>query len=88
MPANSKNSAVLQRRFGTREIPLLPVGDYDADAVKALRHRLKVSQVTLASVMNVSISTVRHWELNLKHPSGAALKLLDLLNRKGIEGLA
>lgn len=88
MPANSQNSVVPQRRFDTREIPLLPVGDYDAGAVKALRQRLKVSQVTLASVMNISVSTVRHWELGLKRPSGAALKLLDLLSRKGIEGLA
>lgn len=77
-----------QRRFATRDIPLPPVPDYDPSSIKALREKLHVSQATLASILNTSLSTVRQWEIGIKRPSGTSAKLLDLLNRKGIEGLS
>lgn len=52
-----------------------------------MRDRFKLSQAVLASVLNTSLSTVRQWEIGEKHPSGPSLKLLDLLDRKGLEGL-
>jgi putative transcriptional regulator len=41
----------------------------------------------LASILNTSLSTVRQWEIGRKRPSGPSLKLLDLLDRKGLEAL-
>jgi putative transcriptional regulator len=41
----------------------------------------------LAAVLNTSLSTVRQWEIGDKHPSGPSLKLLDLLDRKGLDSL-
>src|SRR3546814_5141981 len=41
---------------------LKPVREFDAQEVKALRARLQLSQVVLASVLNTSPSTVRKWE--------------------------
>jgi len=41
----------------------------------------------LASVLNTSLSTVRQWEIGNKHPSGPSRKLLDLLERKGLDAL-
>jgi putative transcriptional regulator len=38
-------------------------------------------------VLNTSTSTVRRWELGDKLASGPALKLLDLLERKGLEAV-
>jgi putative transcriptional regulator len=35
--------------------------------------------------LNTSLSTVRKWEIGDKHPSGPSLKLLSLLERKGLE---
>jgi putative transcriptional regulator len=52
-----------------------------------LRKRLRISQVVLASVLNTSASTVRKWEGGEKHPSGPSLKLLNILDRKGLEGV-
>jgi putative transcriptional regulator len=52
-----------------------------------LRQRHKLSQAVLAAVLNTSLSTVRQWEIGDKHPSGPSLKLLDLLDRKGLESL-
>ena len=64
---------------------LEPIPDYSADAIKAIRAQYQLSQAVLASVLNTSLSTVRQWEIGLKHPSGPSLKLLNLLDRKGLE---
>lgn len=66
---------------------LPPVPDYSSTRIRALRRRHKLSQAVLASVLNTSLSTVRQWEIGDKHPSGPSLKLLDLLDRKGLEAL-
>ena len=66
---------------------LKPVQDYDAKKVKALRERLHLSQAVLASVLNTSASTVRKWEVGDKRPSGPSQKLLDLIERKGLEAV-
>jgi putative transcriptional regulator len=41
----------------------------------------------LAAVLNTSLSTVQKWEIGEKHPSGSSLKLLNLLERKGLEAV-
>ena len=61
--------------------------DYDSEKIRALRDRFKLSQAVLASILNTSLSTVRQWEIGDKHPSGPSQKLLDLLERKGLEAL-
>ncbi|PZQ14846.1 MAG: transcriptional regulator [Rhodanobacter denitrificans] len=66
---------------------LEPIQEYDAAKVKALRKRLHLSQAVLASVLNTSASTVRKWEVGDKRPSGPSQKLLDLIDRKGLEAV-
>ena len=66
---------------------LEPVPEYDSNRIRALRDRHNLSQAVLASVLNTSLSTVRQWEIGKKHPSGPSRKLLDLLDRKGLEAL-
>ena len=66
---------------------LAPIPEYSSEKIRALRARHKLSQAVLASVLNTSLSTVRQWEIGDKHPSGPSLKLLNLLDRKGIEAL-
>lgn len=60
---------------------------YTGEQVKVLRSRLKLSQADLADMMNASASAVRAWEAGRKKPSGLSCKLLDVLDRKGVEGL-
>jgi putative transcriptional regulator len=64
-----------------------PVADFDSAKIRDLRQSLQLSQAVLAAVLNTSISTVRKWELGDKHPSGPSLKLLSLLERKGLEAV-
>jgi putative transcriptional regulator len=66
---------------------LAPVPEYDAEKIRAIRERYHLSQAVLASVLNTSISTVRKWEIGDKHPSGPSRKLLNLLDRKGLEAV-
>jgi putative transcriptional regulator len=66
---------------------LSPVPEYSSAKIRALRDRYKLSQAVLASVLNTSLSTVRQWEIGDKHPSGPSAKLLNLLDRKGLEAL-
>lgn len=66
---------------------LAPIPEYPSEKIRALRERYKLSQSVLASILNTSLSTVRQWEIGEKHPSGPSLKLLDLLDRKGLEVL-
>jgi len=64
-----------------------PVPAYDSKKIRALRDHLQLRQAVLAAVLNTSLSTVRKWEVGDKHPSGPSLKLLNLLDRKGLEAI-
>ena len=64
-----------------------PIPAYDSEKIRALRNHLKLSQSVLAAVLNTSLSTVRKWEVGDKHPSGPSLKLLNLLDRKGLDAV-
>lgn len=66
---------------------LKPIADYDSGKIRALRERYEISQAVLAAILNTSLSTVRQWEIGAKHPSGPSLKLLSILDRKGLEAL-
>lgn len=72
-------------RYDTLCGPSLP--EYDASRIKALRERYRISQAVLATFLNTSVSAVRQWETGSKHPSGPSQKLLNLLDRKGLEVL-
>jgi putative transcriptional regulator len=61
---------------------------YSAYDIKRLRLREKASQAVFAKYLNTSVSTVQKWEIGEKKPSGPALKLLDLVERKGLKVLA
>jgi putative transcriptional regulator len=64
-----------------------PIPRYSRQKIRALRQRNHISQAVLATVLNTSLSTVRQWEIGAKQPSDPSLKLLHLLDRKGLEAL-
>ncbi|MFA7338900.1 MAG: DNA-binding transcriptional regulator [Candidatus Obscuribacterales bacterium] len=53
--------------------------------IKALREWCKVSQPVFARYLNTSPSTVEKWESGAKRPNGAALKLLTVVRKHGLE---
>jgi putative transcriptional regulator len=64
-----------------------PVPSYSAEQIRTLRDRYRISQSVMASIFNTSLSTIQKWEIGEKHPGGPSLKLLNILDRKGIEAL-
>ena len=64
-----------------------PVSAYSAEQIRSLRERYKISQAVMATVLNTSLSTIQKWEIGDKRPSGPSLKLLSILDRKGLEAL-
>jgi putative transcriptional regulator len=63
------------------------VKPYTAKDIRRIRQRARVSQAVFATVMNVGKSTVQQWEQGVKRPRGASLKLLSIVDRKGIDAL-
>ena len=47
-----------------------------------IRKTLKVSQSVFAKLLNVSLSSVRQWEQDLRKPSGSTMILLELLQKE------
>jgi len=62
-----------------------PVAEYTSEKIRELRERHKISQAILAELLNISLSTVRQWEAGDKCPKGPSLKLLNLIDREGID---
>ncbi|HVA54426.1 MAG TPA: DNA-binding transcriptional regulator [Gammaproteobacteria bacterium] len=58
-----------------------------ARQIRALRKELQVSQAVFAAILNTSVSTVQKWEIGEKKPSGPSLKLLNIIERKGLEAV-
>ena len=74
------------REFEAARLPLLKAL-LPAD-IKRLRLKTRASQAVFAAYLNTSVSTVQKWEIGEKRPSGTALKLLSIFERKGLKVLA
>lgn len=55
--------------------------------IKALRESCHLSQPVFARYLNTSESTVEKWESGATTPTGAALKLLSIVQKKGLDVL-
>jgi putative transcriptional regulator len=67
---------------------LTPVESLSPREIKSLRLREKVSQGVFALYLNTSVSTVQQWERGEKHPRVVALKMLNLVAKKGLQAIA
>ncbi len=63
------------------------IQEYTPEKIVSIRKKFRLSQAALASIFNISPSTVQKWEQGNKKPTGASRKLLDIIERKGIEAL-
>lgn len=78
-------STQTMREFDVLCLP--PVKKMSAAQIKRLRTRNKASQAVFAAYLNTSPSTVQKWEQGQMKPNGASLKLLNLVEQKGLEAL-
>jgi putative transcriptional regulator len=82
--AGAIDKATMQE-FDALCLPKVP--DYTADQIKSIRLRCNASQSVFAAYMNVSPSSLQKWEIGAKKPTGVALKLLSIIDDKGLEAL-
>jgi putative transcriptional regulator len=52
-----------------------------------MRENSHVSQAVFARPLNTSLSTVLKWGIRHKNPAGTALKLLRLVQKRGLEAV-
>lgn len=65
----------------------LDVQEMPPRKIKQIREKAHLSQAVFAAVLNTSVSTVQKWEIGNKKPSGPSLKLLNLIDRKGLDAV-
>lgn len=83
-----KVGLISKRRMGEFDaLCHLDVHEMAPQKIKLLREQACLSQAVFAAVLNTSLSTVQKWETGDKKPSGPSLKLLNLIERKGLETL-
>lgn len=73
------------RMLGRDALP--KVDTFSPSEIAKLRERAGVSQAVMAGFLNVAVNTVSQWERGERRPTGAALKLLHVVRRNGIEAL-
>ncbi len=67
---------------------LRPVDPLKPEQIKHIHETPRVSQAVFARLLNTSLSTVKKWEIAQKKPTGTALKLLHLVQKRGLEAVA
>ncbi len=55
--------------------------------IRAVRERARMSQAVFARHLNLTVGYVSQLERGAKQPTGAALALLNVIRRKGIEAI-
>ncbi|HLX53354.1 MAG TPA: DNA-binding transcriptional regulator [Aquella sp.] len=61
---------------------------FGAKEIKQIREKEHLSQSIFAKYLNMSLSTIVQWERGVKKPSGAALKLLNIIYDRGIAAIS
>lgn len=67
------------KRLPRRAVTVLPVKEYQADQIKKIRTNVNMSQKSFAGYLGVSEKTVEAWEAGINHPSGAASRILSMM---------
>ena len=70
------------------EACLTPVHVLAPEEIKQIRHREHISQPVFARYLNVSKNLVSDWERGVKKPGGPALRLLTVIQKKGLDAIS
>jgi putative transcriptional regulator len=70
------------------EACLTAAGPLAPEEIRAIREREQLSQSVFARYLNVSKNLISDWERGVKKPGGPALRLLTVVQRKGLQAIA
>lgn len=71
------------RKFDVNSLE--PAKEMSKQDVKRIRAKTHASQPVFASYLNVTAAAVKQWENGERKPGGASARLLQLIERKGLE---
>lgn len=71
------------KKLRRRVVTIVPVKEYSASEIQAIRKSTGLSQRLFAGYMGVSDKTVEAWEAGKNRPSGAASRLLTMMEMDG-----
>ena len=66
---------------------LADLPEMEPEEIRALREREQVSQPIFAAYLNVTRNLVSDWERGVRRPGGAALRLLSIVEKRGLDSL-
>jgi putative transcriptional regulator len=70
------------------EACLTPVQVLAPEEIRQIRQREQISQPLFARYLNVSKNLVSDWERGVRKPGGPALRLLTVIQKKGLVAIA
>lgn len=73
------------RNLTEEELPV--IHEFTGEEIQQLRKKQSLSQSVFAKYLNVSPAMIRGLEQGKRHAQGAILKLLNIVERHGINGL-
>lgn len=83
-----ESGIISARRMGEYDrLRNLEVHEIPPQQIKELRLREHLSQAVMAAVLNVSTSALQKWESGDNKPNGASLRLLNVIEKKGVEAI-
>jgi putative transcriptional regulator len=71
------------RHLGENEVP--KAEPITGEEIRAMREQAHLSQAVFARHLNLTVGYVSQMERGAKRPTGAALVLLNVIRRKGLE---
>ena len=83
--SDAKVDKVTMDKLETLALP--EVQELTAAQIKQLREQSNLSRSVWAKILNVGVTTAQKWESGKTHPDGAALKLLNIVQERGITAL-
>jgi putative transcriptional regulator len=76
---------ITMRHLSKNDTPM--VSPLTSKQIRAIRERANMSQAVFARHLNLTVGYVSQLERGAKRPTGAALALLNVIRRKGIEAI-
>ena len=76
---------ITMRHLGMKDKPLIE--PLSGEEIRMMREQAHMSQSVFAHYLNLTVGYLSQLERGIKHPTGAALALLNVIHRKGIDAI-
>lgn len=74
-----EDASGVDKKLKRRVVSIIPIKEYNAAEVQKIRKSTGLSQKLFASYIGVSNKTVEAWEAGTNRPSGAASRILSMM---------